>query len=119
MVKKKGGLISSALYFISGIVTGVTIIFIPHAKTQFRLSLFCLNPFGKEMIESEDSIDPLTFFFLPFSCVLALNHLIHALICSVSIVGAVFAEEHFKLAFITFAPESKLIIPAPAPFGKQ
>lgn len=72
---------------------------------QLEFASLCINPFGKDIIET-DSIPENTF---PLGIICCAAHLLCACFNIGSIVGIVFAEEHIKLAFLSLAPNSKSI----------
>ena len=94
------GAICSCVYFLSGVISGVTIIGIPFALKQFALAKFCLSPFGKDLIETRAGKDLFSVVFLPFKLA-AINFL--------TVFGIVFAEEHFRLALLAVYPLSKTV----------
>lgn len=118
-----GGIFMGLAWWIIGLCAFVTIIGIPWAKACFIIGNFSFLPFGKEPIDrkyltGQDDIGTgaLGFIGNVIWCVLAgiwlaLGHLISAVACAITIIGIPFAIQHFKLAFISFAPIGQTIVP--------
>jgi uncharacterized membrane protein YccF (DUF307 family) len=117
-----GGIFMGLAWWIIGLCAFVTIIGIPWAKACFIIGNFSFLPFGKEPIDrkyltgQEDiGTGALGFIGNVIWCVLAgvwlaFGHLISAVACAITIIGIPFAIQHFKLAFISFAPIGQTIV---------
>jgi len=107
-----GGLETAIGYFTGSLALACTIIGIPFALQIFKLGLFCLWPFGSEVVDSKASNGCLGFFmnvfwiifggFLTFLC-----HVLFGVLLCVTLIGIPFGTRHFKLAGLALAPFGK------------
>ena len=112
-----GGLILALVYVIAGIINCVFIITIPFGIASFRMAGYALWPFGRVVIDRGKggatgvrligNIVWLVFGGL----ILALLHLISALLCAITIIGIPFAIAHLRLAGLALMPLGKQIVP--------
>ena len=77
-----------------------------------KLSTLALWPFGKEVVNAENRSGCTSGLFnilwmLTGGLGLALSHVLFGLLVAITIVGIPFANQHFKLAALAFAPFGK------------
>ena len=109
-----GGAVCAMLHSITGIIAVCSIAGIPMGLQHFKMASLCVYPFGKEIVEIEDKVHaPITVVMAPFTFTCAGAHLLFATLNFASVFGIVFAEQHFRLAFISCSMEEKRIIPNP------
>ncbi len=104
-----GGLTAAIGYAASGLSICLTVIGIPFGLQSLKLGGAMLWPFGKEVVVSESASSTLYFlmnviWLVLFGWVLALNHLIFALLLAITIVGIPFARQHLKLVQLALMP---------------
>ena len=105
-----GGLIEAIGWWIFGIISYLTIIGIPVGKQCFKMAKMQLAPFGKEIVEKDDSTIGLIaniIWIIIFGWELALANLISALIFGITIIGIPFAKQSLKLAYLSLMPFGK------------
>jgi uncharacterized membrane protein YccF (DUF307 family) len=111
-----GGLLLAVVYVIAGVVNCIFIITIPFGIASFRLAGYALWPFGRVVVDrSKDSATGVrligNIIWLVFGgLVLALGHLISALLCAITIIGIPFAIAHLRLAGLALMPLGKQIV---------
>lgn len=104
-----GGIISVMTYFLGGLMMMATIIGIPFGLQMLKISLYCLMPFGKEIVISEKATGciPMTLNIL-WIIILgfwdSVSHLIIGALLFITIIGIPFAKIHFRLATLAFIP---------------
>lgn len=112
-----GGLILAVIYVIAGILNCIFIITIPFGIASFRLAGYALWPFGRVVVDrgkgSGSGIRLIgNIIWLIFGgLILAVAHLISALLCAITIIGIPFAIAHLRLAGLALMPLGKQIIP--------
>jgi uncharacterized membrane protein YccF (DUF307 family) len=104
-----GGLWAAILYVIGGIGLCLTVIGIPFGVISFRLAGAVLAPFGKEVVELPEADTPLRVLFnvlwiVLFGWVIALTHLVLALLLCITIIGIPFAVQNIKLVPLALMP---------------
>lgn len=111
-----GGLILALVYTIAGIINCIFIITIPFGLASFRLAGYALWPFGRVVVDrgkgSGTGIRLIgNIIWLIFGgLILALGHLIAALLCAITIIGIPFAIAHMRLAGLALMPLGKQIV---------
>jgi uncharacterized membrane protein YccF (DUF307 family) len=111
-----GGLLLAVVYVIAGVVNCIFIITIPFGIASFRLAGYALWPFGRVVVDrSKGSATGVrligNIIWLVFGgLVLALGHLISALLCAITIIGIPFAIAHLRLAGLALMPLGKQIV---------
>lgn len=103
-----GGLLTSILYFVAGLLMCITIIGIPFGIQLWKLGAFALHPFGHD-VELARNTGCLALGFNVLWVVTgwwetALVHLFFALLCAITIIGIPFALQHLKLAKMSLFP---------------
>jgi len=97
-----GGFLTGLGYIISGCLLCLTIIGIPFGLQSIKLGIANFLPFGKELVTLPHGNSPLRIVFniiwlVFFGWEIALLHLFHAFILTLSVVGIPFAVQHLKL----------------------
>lgn len=109
-----GGFVSFVGYMVSGLLLCLTIIGIPFGLQCFKIGLFTLLPFGRQVREVPGQTGCLsTIFNIIWIFVggiwIALAHLGFGLLLAITIIGIPFARQHFKLMSLSFTPFGKEI----------
>ncbi|MGM0370013.1 MAG: YccF domain-containing protein [Bacillota bacterium] len=108
-----GGLIEGLLWLFFGLLCSITIIGIPIGKQCFKIAGMQFAPFGKQVVDKNNSslglIANIVWVVL-FGWELALANLISALIFAVTIIGLPFAKQSLKLAHVSLMPFGKEIV---------
>jgi len=103
-----GGLITSILYIMAGLILCVTIIGIPFGIQLIKFGVFALMPFGRDITSNPNSGCLSTLFNIIWIVCgwweIAAIHAVFGLICFITIVGIPFGVQHFKLAALSIAP---------------
>lgn len=103
-----GGLLTSLMYFLGGLIMCVTIIGIPFGLQIMRLGLLALCPFGKEVILNPASGCLTTGFNILWVIYgwweIAVVHFVFGLLLCITIIGIPFGKQHFKLARYSLVP---------------
>lgn len=103
-----GGLLTSIMYILGGLVICLTIIGIPFGAQIIRLGALAFWPFGKDV-----SLDPASGCFSSIFNLLwilfgwweiAVVHLVFGLLLCITIIGIPFGKQHFKLARYSLFP---------------
>lgn len=108
-----GGLVEGLMWLLFGLLCSITIIGIPIGKQCFKIAGMQFAPFGKQIVQKDDS--PLglianIIWIIFFGWELALANLISALIFGVTIIGIPFAVQSLKLAQLSLMPFGKDIV---------
>lgn len=106
-----GGLFIFAEYLIAAVILAITIIGIPAAVQCLKLAMLGLLPFGKEISGGGGAVSTLLNLVWMFTggLVLALTHLLFALLCAVTVIGLPFAKQHMKLCAVALTPFGRSI----------
>jgi uncharacterized membrane protein YccF (DUF307 family) len=112
-----GGLFSAIGYIIGGVALCLTIVGIPFGYQQIKIGIATLAPFGCELVEKPDANAPLwlvlnIIWLLTFGWVIALHHLIWAVILAVTVIGLPFALQHIKLIPLALLPFGRDLVRA-------
>ncbi|HBH49913.1 MAG TPA: YccF domain-containing protein [Bacteroidales bacterium] len=104
-----GGIILFIEYLIGGFLLCLTIIGIPFGIQKFKLAVFALAPFGRNVMSTGAASGCLPVFFNVLWILfggfwIAVTHLVLALIFAITIIGLPFAKQHVKLAGLAVAP---------------
>ena len=117
-----GGVIMGLLWWLVGLVCFISIIGIPFGRACFVIGELAFWPFGQDTInrrylQNHDDIGTgglgtlgNIVWFIFFGFWLALGHLMHALICMITIIGIPFGLQHLKLAGLSVAPIGKTVV---------
>ena len=104
-----GGFLVGLGYIVGGLVLCLTIIGIPFGLQSIRLGVATFAPFGKEVVELENANSCLRVSFnilwlVLFGWEIALAHVLHAVILTITIIGIPFAKQHIKLVPMSLMP---------------
>lgn len=104
-----GGLVTSALYILFGLLFCITIIGIPFGVQLIKIGLYAFCPFGREMVFEKGEPGCLSIVGNVLWIVLgwwevALLHLGCGLLFCITIVGIPFGMKHFKIAKLSIFP---------------
>jgi uncharacterized membrane protein YccF (DUF307 family) len=102
-----GGIIAAILWAIAGLLLCVTVIGIPFGVQCFKIALFVLWPFGKEIELGHFGAGGLIFniiWLVLFGWEFAITHIVIGAIFCVTIIGIPFGLQHFKLAMLGLIP---------------
>ncbi len=102
-----GGLITSAMWVIAGILMCLTVIGIPLGMQCFKIAGFVLWPFGRRIELGNFGVGGLLLNILWLVLLgweLAIAHLFFAAALAITVVGIPFALQHVKLAQLAFLP---------------
>jgi uncharacterized membrane protein YccF (DUF307 family) len=110
-----GGLFSAIGYMIGGVALCLTIIGFPFGYQQIKIGVATLAPFGCELVENTDANSPLwlvlnVIWLLTFGWVIALHHLIWAVLLALSVIGIPFALQHLKLIPLALLPFGRNLV---------
>ncbi len=110
-----GGFFAAAGYFIGGFVLCLTIIGIPFGLQCFKLGLFVLWPFGRQVVSTGASAGCISLLLnvLWIFCGglwIAISHLVFGLLLFITIIGIPFARQHFKMVEVSLMPFGKRIV---------
>ncbi|WP_212004833.1 YccF domain-containing protein [Chitinophaga sp. HK235] len=109
-----GGFASFLGYMVSGLLFCVTIIGIPFGVQCFKIGLFTLMPFGREIRDVPGPTGCLATLFniiwvFTGGIWVALCHFFFGVLLTLTVIGIPFGRQHFKLMSLTFAPFGKEI----------
>jgi uncharacterized membrane protein YccF (DUF307 family) len=102
-----GGLVSSILWMISGLIMCLTIIGIPFGLQCFKIASLVLAPFGRTVDSGNMGATGVLgniIWILLCGWELAVCHVIFAFLCGITIIGIPFAVQHLKLAQLSLTP---------------
>jgi uncharacterized membrane protein YccF (DUF307 family) len=107
-----GGIVIWFEYLVAALLLACTIIGIPFAVQCLKLAGLGLLPFGKEIGGRTGAFSTLLNIVWLFTAglVLALTHLMFALLCAMTIIGLPFAKQHLKLCGLALMPFGKEIV---------
>ena len=102
-----GGILAAIVWFIAGCLLCITGIGIPFGLQCFKIALFVLWPFGKEIELGNFGAGGLFFniiWLIVFGWELAITHLVIGAIFCMTIIGIPFGVQHFKFAQLGLIP---------------
>ena len=102
-----GGLISSVIWLVAGVLCCITFIGIPFGIQCFKISAFVLWPFGRDVEIGSFGFGGLIGNFLWILLLgweLFVSHLVLGLIFCITIIGIPFGKQHLKLAKLSLVP---------------
>ena len=108
-----GGVFNALGWFFIGCLWSITIVGIPIGKQCFKMAKLQLAPFGKEIVNKNDSSVNLllNILWIIFGGLeLFIANLISAFFLCITIVGIPFAIQSLKLAKLSLMPFGKEII---------
>jgi uncharacterized membrane protein YccF (DUF307 family) len=104
-----GGFFAALGYIAGGLLMCLTIVGIPFGIQQIKIGIATLAPFGKEVVSSPER-DSALYIILNlvwavfFGWEIALIHLSHALVLTLTVIGIPFAVQHIKLVPLSLMP---------------
>src|SRR5262249_48328456 len=109
-----GGFVSALGYITGGVGLCATIVGIPWGIASIKLGLATFAPFGMEVVESRESGGLIQLvlnlvWLVIWGWVVALHHLLWAVLLAVTVVGLPFAKQHMKLLPIALFPFGKTL----------
>ena len=109
-----GGFFSALAYITGGLSLCLTVIGIPWGIASIKIGLATLAPFGLGIEESRDSGGVLQLvlnliWFVLWGWVVALHHILWALVLAITIIGLPFAKQHMKLVPLACFPFGKAL----------
>jgi uncharacterized membrane protein YccF (DUF307 family) len=113
-----GGFVSGLAYIVGGLVMCLTIIGIPFGYQSIKLGIATFAPFGTELVEYEGANSPLylvlnVIWLLTIGWIIALHHLIWAVLLGLTIIGIPFAVQHLKLVPLALLPFGRDLVRGP------
>jgi uncharacterized membrane protein YccF (DUF307 family) len=113
-----GGLLSGIGYIVGGVVLCLSIIGIPFGYQSIKIGIATFAPFGTELVEYEDANSPLrlvlnVIWLLTFGWVIALHHLLWAVVLGITVIGIPFALQHLKLIPLALLPFGRDLVRGP------
>ena len=109
-----GGLLVAAIYCLVGLILCVTIIGIPFGVQLFKLGIYALWPFGREVVNGPgqpgclSTVMNLLWLLLGW-WEIALVHAVFGLLLCITIVGIPWGIQHFRMALASIFPFGKEI----------
>ena len=108
-----GGFAAALAWLLFGVLLACTIVGIPFAVAAFRIANFAAWPFGRTLVNVEQTI-PGTGLANVLWVVLAgvwlwIAHVIVGIGYCLTIIGIPFGFAHFRLAAVSFAPLGKRV----------
>lgn len=107
-----GGIVSSVMWFISGLLLCITIIGIPFGMQCFKIAGFVLWPFGRHVEVGRFGVGGLLLniiWIAVLGLAFAVYHLIVGSLYCITIIGIPFGLQHFKLAKLGLMPFGAVI----------
>jgi uncharacterized membrane protein YccF (DUF307 family) len=104
-----GGFFAGLGYIIGGLGLCLTIVGIPFGIQTIKIGTATMTPFGREIVEVENSNETLALIFnviwvVLFGWEIAIAHLVAAAILAITIIGIPFAAQHMKLLSLSLWP---------------
>ena len=108
------GLWMCLAYFVAGALWCVTIIGIPFGIASFRIGLYALWPFGRELVRKRSAgvasgIGNVLWVILS-GLWLAIAHAVSGAVLCLTIIGIPFGIANFKMIPVSFAPLGREIV---------
>lgn len=115
-----GGLFSGLAHIVAGIALCLTVIGIPFGYQEIKIGIATFAPFGCELVERKDANSLLwlvlnVIWLLTFGWVMALHHLLWAVLLALTVVGLPFALQHVKLIPLALMPFGRDLVRNPGP----
>ena len=109
------GLWMGLAYFLAGALWCITIIGIPFGIASFRIGLYALWPFGRQLIRKDSAgigSGIGNVLWVIFSGLwLAIGHAVSGVLLCITIIGIPFGLANFKMIPVSFAPLGREIVP--------
>lgn len=110
-----GGLIAAIEYFIASILLMITIVGIPFGIQTLKIAMLMLWPFGSEVKDTPEAggclytIMNVLWIFLG-GIWISITHLLFGILLTITIIGAPWGRQHFKLASLALTPFGKRVV---------
>ncbi len=102
-------------YLVVGVLWCVTIIGIPFGLASFRIGVFALWPFGREVVRRPSAGAPSTvgnvLWFVLSGLWLALGHLVTGVLLYLTIIGIPLGLGSFKMIPVSLLPLGRVVVP--------
>ena len=112
-----GGFFLAVGYAIAGLICFVLIITIPFGIACFRMANFCLWPFGRKLVDTPGAGAPSVLgniIWLVFGGLISgLAYVLVGVLLCLTVVGAPFGVQAFKIGVATLAPFGKRVVELP------
>jgi uncharacterized membrane protein YccF (DUF307 family) len=113
-----GGLLSGLGHIFGGIALCLTIIGLPFGYQEIKIGIATFAPFGAELVEYENANSPLylvlnVIWLLTIGWVIAVHHLLWAVLLALSVIGIPFALQHLKLVPLALLPFGRGLVRGP------
>lgn len=107
-----GGFFSAFSWFISGLLWCITIVGIPYGRQCFKFATLSLAPFGKEVMYGGGvpSVLANVIWIIFFGIPMAIENFVFGCLWCLTIVGAPFGIQFFKIAKLSLAPFGARVI---------
>lgn len=110
-----GGFLSAIGYFMGGFILCITVIGIPFGLQCFKIGFMVLMPFGSKVVSDSSNTGCLSVIFniiwlFSGGLYTALMHLLFGFLLSITIIGAPWGRQHFKLIELSLMPFGKRIV---------
>jgi uncharacterized membrane protein YccF (DUF307 family) len=110
-----GGLLSAIAHIVGGIVLCLTVIGFPFGYQEIKIGIATLTPFGCELVENPDANSPLwlilnVVWLLAWGWIIALHHLLWAVLLALTVVGLPFSLQHLKLIPLALLPFGRNLV---------
>lgn len=102
-----GGIVAAIAWSLAGLILSVTIIGIPFGIQCFKIAIFVLWPFGKEIEIGNFGVGGLLFniiWIIVLGWEIAIAHLIIGIIFCITIIGIPFGLQHLKFSKLGIVP---------------
>lgn len=104
-----GGWMIALEYVVGGLALCLTLVGIPFGIQCFKLAILGFAPFGQRPVPGRTLSGclalPLNIIWLVFAGFwIFITHIFWGIIFAITIIGIPFAQQHFKLAGLAFAP---------------
>lgn len=110
-----GGIAIAIYYMVASLILMLTLIGIPFGLQTFKLGVFALWPFGKEVITHPTSgcltLGMNILWLLTGGLKICILHCFLGCAFCLTIIGIPFGKQHFKLAEIALTPFGREIAP--------
>jgi uncharacterized membrane protein YccF (DUF307 family) len=110
------GLWMASGYAIAGAIFCLTIVGIPFGLASFRIGMYALWPFGREVVRRPSagtaSMLGNIFWFVLAGLWLAIGHALSGALLCLTIIGIPLGVANFKLIPVSLTPLGRVIVPS-------
>lgn len=107
-----GGLLMAIVWTLAGLILCLTFIGIPFGIQCFKIAIFLLSPFGRDIKIGNFGAGGLIFniiWIIFFGWEFAIAHVVTGLVFCLTVIGIPFGIQHFKFAKLGFIPFGAII----------